>query len=642
MPWRMRPPEDWPRRLEALNAGIAELQKAAGAESEDLSSKVAVEARLLANMRLSDVQRVKLGRSIKKLWDLRSRLPALRPFRMLALSNRTLAWFAADLSVAAPARGLLVHVSEGKFDSVSAVAMGAVRPDPNAQLDAVLVFLDHDGFLAPKSYLASAEESQAVAAAVSWLASTATSLRERLWAPVILATLPVPPEHIVASSDRATAGALSRFIGRINEEIFAGAGRGDWIVWDVAQLASEVGTHAWFDPVRLHQSKAPFAIEFCPVAADHLCRTIAAMCGKTGRALVLDLDNTLWGGVIADDGLEGIRVGQGSPEGEAYIAFQRVILDLRSRGVVLAVCSKNEDAIAREVFARHPDMLLRLEQFSFFQANWADKATNLKALAECLRLGYESIVFVDDNPAERARIRQTLPLVMVPELGEDPAWFGRILMASGYFEHLLLGADDLKRGNSYTSLAQRAPVVSDIGNYDEYLASLRMQMTLSSFDGVGRGRIVQLINKSNQFNLTTRRYNDAEIRTLEADPSVLKWQVRLSDTFGDHGMIAVVIVRKGLPAWTIDTWLMSCRVMERGVEQAIMNELVAAARAANIAYIEGTYLRTDRNRVVEDFFPRMGFEKKNDGPENGRSAVYRLEVDRFRPFQSFIEVSTRQ
>jgi len=309
---------------------------------------------------------------------------------------------------------------------------------------------------------------------------------------------------------------------------------------------------------------------------------------------------------------------------------------LRDRGIVLAVCSKNTDEIAREPFRSHPEMILREHHIAVFQANWEDKASNVQAIAEALNLGLESLVFVDDNPAERERVRQELPLVCVPEIGSEPAAFPYLISGAGVFEHLVLNADDLGRAQSYEGNARRAELQTKAGNYDEYLQSLRMSLELSHFDELGRARIAQLINKSNQFNLTTRRYDEEDVRRLEADPNVLCWQARLTDTFSAHGMIGVVIVRQKPNEWLIDTWLQSCRVLSRGVEQTLLNELVRLARVAGVERIVGEYVPTARNGMVADFYPRLGFVEL-EALADGRKRFVCMPAA-FIPLKSFIEL----
>ena len=336
------------------------------------------------------------------------------------------------------------------------------------------------------------------------------------------------------------------------------------------------------------------------------------------------MDNTVWGGVIGDDGLDGIVIGQGDATGEAHLHVQRTALALRDRGVVLAVSSKNTDDIARQPFQKHPEMLLREDHIAVFQANWNDKATNIKAIAEELSLGLDAMVFLDDNPVERGLVRKMLPQVAVPELPDNAALYARTLLAAGYFEAIAFSGEDRKRAEFYQDNARRVTLQKQAGDVDAYLVSLNMQMTLQPFDDTGRARIAQLINKSNQFNLTTRRYTEADVAAAQQDPNAFTLQVRLADAFGDNGMISVLICRRQQDDWDIDTWLMSCRVLGRKAETAVLQELITQARAQGIQRLIGRYLPTEKNKLVEDHYAKLGFaliDKRADG-----SAVWELHV----------------
>ncbi|RYF91943.1 MAG: HAD-IIIC family phosphatase [Caulobacteraceae bacterium] len=629
-PWRRPLEADWSARQTAL-------LKRLGAEDNDWAA-TGVEARRLADQRLGPIEQFKTGKLAGRLWPHRDRLPGLRPMRIALLSNAMVEALAADLKAAGLARGLLLDVVVPPFNSVEAIAAGAAGLEGDEPLDAVILLLDAAAFPISGPLLDAGDEARRLAESADRLRTLVGNLRARLLAPVVLATAPSLPDHSLASADAGTAGSAGRFIARLNADIADGAAAGGWLVWDLAALAARIGHDRWSDPAMYHHAKTPFAVENGPVAADNLCALLAAMVGRSGRALVLDLDNTVWGGVIGDDGVEGIVIGQGSARGEAFLAVQRLALDLRARGVVLAVCSKNTEAVALRPFSEHPDMLLRPEHIAVFKASWGDKATALKEIAQALNLGVESLVFLDDNPVERAWVREALPGVTVIEVGEDPSWYPRMVAASGAFEHLPLGADDLGRAETYKQLGERQAARSDPAAYEAYLRSLDMRMTIAPFDAVGRARIAQLINKSNQFNLTTRRYTDAAVEAVESDPDVIGWQIRLVDRFADQGMIAVVIVRKPDPArWTIDSWLMSCRVLERGVEQTIMNQLVARAAAAGVEVLEGEFIRTPKNGMVETFFDRMGFAKL--GEEQDGRVAYELKVADYRPLPSTIAVS---
>lgn len=628
--WRMPAPDDWSDRLAALDASLP------GLSAGPIANALGVELRRLAGARLDGRQQLRLEAVVRRFLASGVTPDHFRRLRVGLLSARTLSYLVRPLAAAGPARGLLVEALEAPYDQINRFALSDYNPFEGEAPDVVVVAVDPGMFAAGGGVTDATTAGQRLDNARSLIQATADAVRDKVRCPVIISTLPEVVDR-VASIDRGLAGSDLNFFGELNRFIGEGGANGDWIVWDLASLAAEVGHARWFDPVRYLQAKAPFAIELSPLVADSLCALLAAYAGKAGRVAVLDLDNTLWGGVIGDDGLDGIKLGQNSPSGEAFVAFQRYLLGLRERGVVLAVCSKNTDEIAREPFRRHPEMLLREAQIAVFQANWEDKATNLRLIAETLNLGLESLVFIDDNPAERARVRQELPLVQTPEMSPDPAYYVRDIARSGLFEHMRLNAEDLMRADAYGAEAKRAEIRSRVGNYDEYLASLGMVMEIAPFDDVGRSRIAQLINKSNQFNLTTRRYNEEAVREMTADPSLLCWQVSLSDSFGQHGVVGIVIVRAAGAEWSIDTWIQSCRVLSRGVEEAIMNSLFETALQRGAETVQGLFIETARNGLVADFYDRMGFERRA-GDASAEGVLYACRVAAFNRKPVKIEV----
>jgi len=433
-----------------------------------------------------------------------------------------------------------------------------------------------------------------------------------------------PVETSFGSLDLALPGTLRHLIDGFNRRLTQRLGGSQDLLLDVAGLAESIGLAEWHDPTLWNIGKIPFANRFLPIYADFVCRLIAALRGKSRRCLVLDLDNTLWGGAIGDDGLPGIVLGRGDATGEAFLNVQRTALELRERGVVLAVCSKNDDETAREPFRNHPEMLLREHHIAVFQANWNDKATNIRAIAEALSLGPESMVLLDDSPVERGLVREFLPEVAVPELPEDPALYARTMLAAGYFEAVTFSAEDRRRADSYQENALRIALKEGAAGIDDYLRSLGMTIHFCPFDLLGRARIAQLINKSNQFNLTTRRYSEAQIARLETDPAFFTLQARLADSFGDNGMISAVICVRNQQDWQIDTWLMSCRVLGRMVEHAVLDEIVRNASVQGIRKLIGTYLPTPRNKLVEEHYGRLGFdllERADDGATRWELAV---------------------
>jgi FkbH-like protein len=425
----------------------------------------------------------------------------------------------------------------------------------------------------------------------------------------------------IPGSPRAMA---ERFNSRLLQEVV----KENDLVVDAAFLASQVGLNAWNDARGWYKAKLPASLDATPLYADIICRLLGSARGKARKCLVLDLDNTLWGGVIGDDGVDGIALGQNSVVGEAHVALQRYLLDLRRRGVILAVCSKNDDAVARTPFRQHPEMVLKEDHIAVFVANWSDKANNLREIAATLNIGTDSLVFLDDNPVERAQVRLVLPEVAVPELTDDPADYIGLLANAGYFEAIGLSAEDMARAEFYQANAERVSL-QKVGNLEEYLRSLQMMATISPFNAVGRVRIAQLINKSNQFNLTTRRYSENDVESMQNDPTKFCLQVRLADRFGDNGMISVVIFDIAAETWSCDTWLMSCRVLGRRVEELVLSTVAQAARAAGARQLAGTYLPTKKNSLVADHFAKLGFAKTSDLAEGGTR--WALDINSYTP-----------
>jgi FkbH-like protein len=445
-----------------------------------------------------------------------------------------------------------------------------------------------------------------VRAEVAAWTSLWTTIRQNIRCQIIQSNFAAPPWRTMGNLDARHPAGLRRYISLVNNELQDSAPP-EVIVHDVDQLAAASGLWEWGDDRFFHQAKLPCSPEYLVDYAHSLASLILAQLGFGKKCLVLDLDNTLWGGVVGDDGLGGIRLGMEDPESEAFIAFQRYVKTLGERGVILAVCSKNEDRVAREVFEKHPAMILRLEDISCFVANWDDKATNLARIAEQLNIGLNSLVFFDDNPAERSIVRRLRPEVAVPEVPADPAYYIRALDQQRYFEALAISAEDLKRTESYRSDSERHALESSALDLNTYLQSLEM---IASIGPVGTStveRTVQLINRSNQFNLTTRRYTNSGVLDLMADSNWITRTVSLRDRFGDNGLISVLLAKADSDALIIDTWLMSCRVLKRGVERLLLDNLVLCAKHRGLSRLIGEYIPTPKNTLVQDHYATLGF-----------------------------------
>jgi len=587
--------EEFPEKLKALR---------------NVAGPLGRELQLLASHALDLNQLMKLGKAISRAHSEGKSMEPLAPFRLAVLSNSTIDLIVQPLIASAARHGIVLEVIQPLYDQV---AQEALTPDSkvnSSKPDAVLFALDYRA-LPLKLSLGDAQAASAtVQGVIGYLQALRDGIKANSNAVCIFQTFAPPVETLFGSLDRALPGTLRSLIDSINRELAEFVLNSGDVLLDVAALAETVGLADWHNTQLWNMGKFSFSDELIPLYADHVGRTISALRGKSRKVLILDLDNTVWGGVIGDDGLEGILIAQGDARGEAHLAVQRLALELRQRGIVLAVSSKNTDSVAREPFEKHPEMLLKLEHIAVFQANWNDKATNIQAIAEELSLGLDAMVFLDDNPVERGLVRKLLPQVAVPELPEEPAYYARTLAAAGYFEAVAFASEDLKRAGFYQDNAKRASLQKQVGGVDAYLASLDMTITFQPFDATGRARIVQLINKSNQFNLTTRRYTDPEVAEAENDPQVFTMQVRLVDTFGDNGMIGVILCRPAeVNAWEIDTWLMSCRVLGRKVENMVLREILDHARAAGIEKLIGVYKPTDRNKLVVDHYGKLGFAK---------------------------------
>jgi FkbH-like protein len=590
----------------------------------EAAGRVGAEVRALASFGLDENKLARLAGTIEAVRARPDGLLPLSPFRLGILSNATSHFMVPALTATAARHGIALECVEANYGQVMQEALAADSIINRARPDAVLVALDYRGLALDVALGDSAAADGAVARALDEMRVIRDALRKNAGASCIFQTLARPVELTFGSLDLALAGTRRNVIDAFNRGLAVNLAGKEDLLLDVAALAETVGLASWHDPSLWNIGKIPFANTYLPIYSDMVCRLIAALRGKSRRCLVLDLDNTLWGGVIGDDGLEGIVLGHGDPQGEAFLEIQRMALALRERGVVLAVSSKNNDETARLPFRNHPEMLLRENHVAVFQANWNDKATNIRAIAAELSLGLESFVFLDDNPAERRLVREMLPEVAVPELGDDPALYARTVLAAGYFEAVAFSFEDHKRADFYQDNARRVALQRSTGDLDAYLGNLDMTITFQPFDEVGRARIAQLIGKSNQFNLTTRRYSEAQVAEIEADPDCFTLQIRLADTFGDNGMIGVIICRREADQWRIDTWLMSCRVLGRRVEQASLQELVAQARARGVNRLIGTYLPTERNALVADHYAKLGFTRL--GSPADASSAWSLDV----------------
>lgn len=398
---------------------------------------------------------------------------------------------------------------------------------------------------------------------------------------------------------------------------------------DLLSLQLQMGVYKWHNSALYYDTKLACDMNALPYFSKCVVDILKAMKGQVKKCVIFDLDNTLWGGVIGDDGISGIEIGE-LGKGHAYADFQRWLKQLKERGILLAVCSKNDENKAKEPFERHEEMILKLSDISMFVANWNDKATNIRLIQESLNIGIDSIVFIDDNAFERNLVRELIPEVTVPELPEDPADYLDFLQAENLFETISYSDEDRERTNQYQAEFKRKDMQSMAASLEDYLKGLKMIGEMKKFEPDKFARIAQLTQRSNQFNLRTIRYTEGDIKRISEDDKYITVYCMLKDKFGDHGLVSVLILEKrSYGEAFIDTWLMSCRVLKRGMEEFIINSLVDLVRKSGFQRITGEYIQTAKNSMVADIYPRMGFESLGNGQ-------YSLEINDFKILQTYI------
>ncbi len=448
-------------------------------------------------------------------------------------------------------------------------------------------------------------------------------LRATYGCPVIQNNFEPPFYRLLGNRDASDYRGRWNYIQRLNQLFYEYADtHQDFYIHDICYEAADYGLERWSDPFYWNMYKYAMCVPAIPYTAFQLARIIKSIFGKNKKVLNLDLDNTLWGGVIGDDGPENIEIGQETSLGQTYAEFQEYLKQHKKLGVLLSVNSKNNEETALSGLER-ADSVLKREDFVAFRANWEPKSHNLCATAEELKLLPESFVFVDDNPAEREIIRQEVPGAAVPKLTKVEDYI-RVLDRSGFFEVTNFSEDDLKRNEMYLANEKRSIMQKNFSDYGDYLRSLEMKAEIGAFCPAYFSRIAQLTNKSNQFNLTTHRYSQSEIGQIAADPEYLTLYGRLEDKFGDNGVVSIMIGRKEKDVLHIELWLMSCRVLKRDMEYAMMDALVKRCRDCGITQIYGYFYPTAKNAMVKDFYALQEFEKLEEDAEGNAKWIFRI------------------
>ncbi len=578
----------------------------------------------LANSAIDFIQTAQLDKALDKTMEAcrREGLAGWPTLRLALVGSSTLGHLVAGIRVGALRRGLLLEVYVGEY--------GQYRQEIADEQSGLRQFR-------PEVVCACLDAEHAVGlargsaeTAMGQIRACWDEVRQTLGCVVLQQTILPVALPLLGNNEFRWRESPATIVQQLNYQLREYGEAYGVPLLSVDSWAARDGIGAWHDRALWNRSKQEIHPRVSSIYGDQVGRVLAALRGQSRKCLVLDLDNTIWGGVVGDDGVEGLVLGQGSAEGEAFLAVQRYAQQLARRGVLLAVCSKNEEATALAAFEQHPEMLLRREDILCFAANWQDKASNLRRIAEELSIGLEALVFMDDNPAERDLVRRELPMVAVPELPEDPADYVSCLADAGYFEVVHLTEDDRARSGHYRANIERAALRETATDLAGYLQALKMELLWDRFDAVSLPRITQLINKTNQFNLTTRRYTEAQVAALFERDDATALQLRLMDAYGDNGVIGVVIGRRVQDdVLEIDSWLMSCRVLGRSIEEATLNLLAEQAREQGCTELVGRYRPTAKNAMVAQHYARLGFTRVAL-LEDGES-VWRLSLASFVP-----------
>ena len=594
LPWLVPPPLDFKARARAALSG----------QSVD-----PLEVRKLGGYALDLSGLDLMGKLVRRHRAALIRTAGLTPFRLGIASSHTMDHVASALPGTALRHNLVVDVVLAGMGPAPPPLVGRESPLGRADLDAILIAFDYRVLGLAEAQLTPPEAEIAVCGAIEFVTEFAAGVRD-MGITCILQTLVPPVSPLFGSLDGRVPGSVRAMIERFNEKLVNEVAIERDLVLDAAFLASAVGLSSWNHARDWNKSRLPCALNATPLYADHICRLLGAACGRSRQCLVMDLDNTLWGGTLAKDGLEGICLGHGSSVGEAHVALQRYIVELRRRGVHLAVCSGDSEVNARLPFRKHPEMALREEHIALFVANSFDTVGNIREIAAILNITTDAVVYLDDDPAQRARVREVLAEVAVPELTADPADYAGLLSTAGYFEAAKFSRDDMERASFFLAYSRGSD--SDLS---QYLESLEMVATVAPFNDASRARITQLMNASGQLNHAGQSYSERDIESLQNASDKFCMKISLADRFGDNGIVSIVIFDRSKQEWRCIAWLTLCRVSGHRVEELALATVARAASEAGAVRLTGLYSPTGRNGVDPDHFAKLGLTRKAIRPD---------------------------
>lgn len=481
------------------------------------------------------------------------------------------------------------------------------------QPDIIVLFLSSHKLLNKYNKLKVEQQSSLATREIENIEAIVTNISSNSTAKIIYYNYNEIDDAVFGSYATKTETSFLYQLRKLNFELMNIANRNtNFYVCDIATIQNQVGKTNFFHTSVYISTEMVLSLNVLPLVAQKTVDILSVLNGKLKKCVILDLDNTVWGGIIGDDGIENIQIGS-LGIGKAFTEFQYWIKKLKNRGIIVAVCSKNTESIAKEPFEKHPDMVLRLEDISVFIANWENKADNIREIQRILNIGFDSMVFLDDNPFERNLVRENILGITVPELPEDPAEYLEYLYTLNLFETNSFSDEDKERTKLYQIEAQRTVTKQKFTNEDDFLKSLDMISVVASFTKFNIPRVAQLSQRSNQFNLRTVRYTESDIENLAKSNDYVTFAFTLEDKFGDNGLIAVVVLKKNSETdLFIESWFMSCRVLKRGMENFMLNTLTAYAKANGFERIIGEYIPTPKNEIVKDHYQNLGFVQENN------------------------------
>ena len=553
--------------------------------------------------------------------------------RMALVGDTATQFLATALRGEAIARGYDINLFEAEYNQVERQFL-----DPSSELysfdaDYIVLFQSTHKLGEHHSMLGEAEQRQLAAKRLDFVASICQN-PQLAGKKLICMNYPEIEDTVFGSYANQVESSFTYQVRRLNVGLMQLAQENaNLFICDIAGVQNKIGRDRMFASNVYVSTEMVLSVDALPYVASRTMDIVSALRGQFKKCLILDLDNTVWGGVIGDDGLEGIQLGHGLGIGKAFTEFQMWVKKLKQRGIIICVASKNNEETAKEPFEKHPDMVLKLDDIAVFMANWETKVDNIRAIQQILNIGFDSMVFLDDNPFERNMVRENIPGITVPELPEDPGEYLEFLYGENLFETVSYSGLDKDRTKQYQVEAQRVSLQKTFANEADFLQSLNMVSEVSGFTKFNTPRVAQLSQRSNQFNLRTVRYTEADVEAMAADVDMIDLSFTLEDKFGDNGLIAVIIMKKqDEETLFVDTWFMSCRVLKRGMENFTLNTMVEQAKAQGYKRIVGEYLPTPKNKMVEEHYPNLGFVKMDDAP----TAQYVLDVETYQPRECYI------